>query len=551
MQEVENTMYLTKAQKIVLLSGLLIFVTGAYLTGGLFPQKLQEIKGDALYNWWLKSLLRDLGAALMVITIIVAGFRRVKTSGTSARRILFLCVGYGMIAFFLTLHGIAYVQSGKILQRLDFSEVIAGMEKVLEQKDLPETKRRVLLHKLAESLYLQTGEQIEVVTRDNNVVMFKPSKEVLRFKKHNDLSRQLTGWMKFQSRSSIIIWMGVALLSTLFGVFMPFKSFPESGRGAREPEQRLYTSETVNDRGAETAIDVLCVGHACYDLVFSLDNHPGADEKVFASALVACGGGPAANAAVAVSRLGCRSAFFGYLGNDIYGQKHLREFIHEQVVTRFIVRGESPTPLSSILVKPDGNRTVVNYKDDTDPLKYDSSDISMCRPRVMLFDGHEPDLSRHLVAYAHKQQIPTILDAGSVHQGTRELASQVDYLVAAWKFAQNLSGEKEPEKALSQLSGLAPAVVITLGEKGLVWQNKGTTGRMGAFPVHAVDTTGAGDAFHGAFAAGLAMGKSWPELLKYASAAAALTCSGFGARLAMPDAKKVEQLLNESEPVLR
>jgi sulfofructose kinase len=123
-------------------------------------------------------------------------------------------------------------------------------------------------------------------------------------------------------------------------------------------------------------VDVLCVGRASYDLVFSLDHHPEADEKTLASRFFSCGGGPAANAAVTVSRLGYTAAFAGYLGDDFYGQKRFQEFQEEGVLTDFVVRGPSPTPLSAILVKPDGRRTVVNFKGNTEPLGASAIDFS-------------------------------------------------------------------------------------------------------------------------------------------------------------------------------
>ncbi|MDD5631094.1 MAG: PfkB family carbohydrate kinase, partial [Methylococcales bacterium] len=103
-------------------------------------------------------------------------------------------------------------------------------------------------------------------------------------------------------------------------------------------------------------IDVLCVGHASYDLVFSVDHHPAEDEKIVAGGFVSCGGGPAANAAVTVAKLGFKSAFSGYLGQDLYGEKHYQELVGLGVNADLISRGTSPTPLSTVLVKPDGKR---------------------------------------------------------------------------------------------------------------------------------------------------------------------------------------------------
>ncbi|HYE34959.1 carbohydrate kinase family protein [Methylocaldum sp.] len=294
-------------------------------------------------------------------------------------------------------------------------------------------------------------------------------------------------------------------------------------------------------------IQVLCVGHASYDLVFSVPHHPEADEKIFADSLVSCGGGPAANAAVTAARLGYKAAFAGYLGNDLYGHMHLEELRREQVTTNLIVRGSSPTPLSTILVKPDGKRALVNYKGDTRPLPANSIDFSAVAPEVILFDGHEAAVSEPLCAWAKSRGIPTVLDAGSLHKGTEALMFSVDFLVCSEKFARQWLDEDAPERALNRLAERSPAVVITSGEHGLIWKKGIESGSLPAFPVQAVDTTGAGDAFHGAFAAALASGRNWREILRYASAAGALCCTKAGARPGIPDREKVELFLKYQE----
>lgn len=279
-------------------------------------------------------------------------------------------------------------------------------------------------------------------------------------------------------------------------------------------------------------MDVLCVGHASYDLIFSVSHHPAEDEKIFADGFIGCGGGPAANAAVMAARLGLTSAFAGYLGQDLYGDKHHQELAEYGVDTRLVVRGPSPTPLSIILVKPGGKRALINYKGDTRDLPADAVDFSSVTPRVILFDGHEPHLSAALAARARRDNIPTVLDAGSLHEGTSALMDQVDYLVCSEKFARQFA--EDAEAALGHLAELAPAAVITLGEEGLIWQRGKARGIMPAFPIVAADTTGAGDAFHGAFAAAVALGMSWLDILCYASAAGALCCTKTGARLGIP-----------------
>jgi sulfofructose kinase len=279
-------------------------------------------------------------------------------------------------------------------------------------------------------------------------------------------------------------------------------------------------------------VDVLCVGHASYDLVFSVPHHPCDDEKMFADSFVSCGGGPAANAAVMVSILGLRSAFVGYLGNDLYGEMHCQELRENAVVVDKAVHGVSPTPLSMVLVKPDGNRALINYKGGTKPLSEVAVDFSAIKAKVILFDGHEPHISTPLAKLAKAQGIPTVLDAGSVHEGTLALMAKVDYLACSEKFALQLAGDEET--ALGHLAEISPNVVITLGERGLIWRQGGTRGAFPAFSVSVVDTTGAGDAFHGAFAAAVAQGMAWDEVLRYASAAGALCCTKAGARLGLP-----------------
>ena len=297
----------------------------------------------------------------------------------------------------------------------------------------------------------------------------------------------------------------------------------------------------------KTNVDVLCVGHASYDLVFAVGHHPDADEKTFAEKFISCGGGPAANAAVTVSRLGFKSAFAGYLGDDFYGQRHLEELNQAAVNTDLVVRGDSPTPLSVILVKPDGQRTVVNYKGETAPLPADSMNFSRWHPQVILFDGHEPEVALALMKAVKGRRISTVLDAGSVHRGSLKLLEHVDYAVVSHKFARECTGKEDPQQAAIKLGRLVSTVVITLGEAGLVWQTAAGSGSLPAYSIDAVDTTGAGDAFHGAFAAGLAYGKSWEELLTYASAVAALCCTKYGARPAIPTAEGVAKFLKKHQ----
>lgn len=285
--------------------------------------------------------------------------------------------------------------------------------------------------------------------------------------------------------------------------------------------------------------DVLCVGHASYDLVFAVPHHPGPDEKMVADALMGCGGGPAANGAVMAARLGCRTAFAGYLDTGGQGDRHLAELQAEGVDTRLIIRGMDEAPLSVVLVKPGGERALVNYPGTMEKLPEGAVDFSVIQPKAILLDGHQTALSLPLTAIG----VPTVLDAGSFHAQTEALMYRVDYLACSEKFARQWLGADDPGRALDALAERSPAVIITLGERGLIWRRGSETGHMDAFPVQTVDTTGAGDAFHGAFAAGLAQGLGWEETLRQASAAGALCCEVMGARPGLPSRQKLTEFL--------
>jgi sulfofructose kinase len=275
-----------------------------------------------------------------------------------------------------------------------------------------------------------------------------------------------------------------------------------------------------------------------------VDRHPGPDEKSVATGFLGCGGGPAANAAVAVARLGGRAGFAGYLGRDAFGEKHLDELRHEGVDTSLVVRGPAPTPISTVLVKPDGSRSLVNYRADTPPVSVDALNLSHLRFRTLLVDGHEPELALVLLDVARRLGVPVVVDAGSVHEGTRRLVSLADHLVCSEKFATEYTGEPDPVNAARALRAVSPSVVVTLGERGLIWNAGSATGRQSAFVVDAIDTTGAGDAFHGAFALGLARGLRWEETLRFAGAVAALCCTRLGARPALPAGREVDDFLS-------
>lgn len=291
------------------------------------------------------------------------------------------------------------------------------------------------------------------------------------------------------------------------------------------------------------AVDVLCVGYACLDINFKAPHHPATDEKIRAIDMQNCGGGPASNAAVAIARLGGSARFCGYLGKDSFGEAHLRELSEAGVRTETVFRGDVSTPVAAVTIKPDGTRSIIDYKAAKANVPEDFARLSDFPSKVLLLDGHQPAISIRLAEEARALGIPIVLDAGSLHDGTLALINAVDFLIASEKFARQYSQESEPRTALAALDGLCPVVAVTWGASGVYWQDEQGQHHLPAYDIEAVDTTGAGDAFHGAFAWALSQGKTTAQSMRIASATGALTCLKMGARTALPNLASVERLL--------
>jgi sugar/nucleoside kinase (ribokinase family) len=150
-------------------------------------------------------------------------------------------------------------------------------------------------------------------------------------------------------------------------------------------------------------------------------------------------------------------------------------------------------------------------------------------------------------------QAKTILDAGSLRAGTRELAGRVDFLVCSEKFAREFSGVPDLETAERQATALGALhrcnghpVVITCGERGVLHGTGERVERLPALSVEVRDTTGAGDIFHGAFAYGVLKGLPWPETLRLAIATASLSVAERGGRTSIPSLAKVQEELHHA-----
>jgi len=278
-------------------------------------------------------------------------------------------------------------------------------------------------------------------------------------------------------------------------------------------------------------LDVLCIGYACWDITASLNHYPEADEKTTAQSLSQEGGGPAYNASIAVARLGGRSAFAGCIGNDAHGRLQLEELQNEGVDHQATTVSSQPSSLSMIWTSPDGQRALVNHRPELPNLPPPTWSTP---PKCILADGHAPSWTNDALNYF--PDTPWILDAGSLHPGTEELiARHPTYLVTSRKFATAISGSDQPSDWLSCLGNYSSHVAVTMGPEGVIYGHQPECHHLPAERISVLDTNGAGDAFHGAFAYSIARNRSWKQSLQFAMQYATQSCTQRGGHGSYPD----------------
>ena len=276
---------------------------------------------------------------------------------------------------------------------------------------------------------------------------------------------------------------------------------------------------------------VVCLGMAVRDFVFSVPAVPPAAQKTTASAFHRRGGGMAATAAVAASALVGSVEYWGRLGDDETGRE-LRDELESHGVR---VRASSPqgtrTPTASVLVAPDGERMLTVFPgrldDSIDWLPLDH----LAAVQAVHADFRWPQGARALYAAAAARRIPRVLDADVGDPGTvQSLLPLADHIIFSESAFAQLAGEVDVESGLRKIAALTAGVVgVTLGERGSVFRVDGVTHRVPALAVEALDTNGAGDVFHGAYALAVAEGMQALDAIRFASVAAALKCrSGSG-----------------------
>jgi sulfofructose kinase len=300
-------------------------------------------------------------------------------------------------------------------------------------------------------------------------------------------------------------------------------------------------------------IECVGLGLCALDYTFVVDRYPRLDDKIDAVSFSRQGGGPVPTALCTLSKFGAPSAFVGKCGKDNDGKLLRDELRRFGVNIRFLILDpDSRTPRAFIIVdKESGKRTVILDRTETSALSPDELDAAVIqRARFLLIDGREPETSLTAAMLARKADGEVILDAGSPRKNIGDLLPYVDHLVVSNRFSLDFTQEVDPGRAAVKLAHMGfKSVVITSGHRGNVGATSdGQLFQQEAFKVDVVDTTGAGDVFHGAYIYGLVRGWELPRILEFASAAAALKCTRLGGRRGIPELDEVQALIKTTYP---
>jgi len=298
------------------------------------------------------------------------------------------------------------------------------------------------------------------------------------------------------------------------------------------------------------AFDVVGFGLNSIDLMVVVAEYPASNTKQRLQRFARQPGGQMATATATCARLGWRARYVGSFGDDDLGALSKESLINAgvEIGAARTVAGIANQFAVILVDGRSGERTVLWDRDPA--LTYDPADVprdAIVSGRILMVDCHQTAAAAQAARYARQARIPTIVDVERVRPGIADLLQNIDVIVAAQEFPAALTGYEELGKALDAIAREFGALVVTatLGAEGSLTWCGGREIRTPAFQVDCVDTTGAGDVFRGAFAAGCLRSPNddLEDVLTYANAVAALNCRALGSRGGLPTPDEVDRLL--------
>ena len=292
---------------------------------------------------------------------------------------------------------------------------------------------------------------------------------------------------------------------------------------------------------------ILCLGMSALDAIYRVPAIPALPTKILATAFTESGGGMAANASVAVARLGGHAHYWGRVGDDPLGTRILDQLSAEGVDVTGVRRiAGCASPSAAILVDDHGERLVCAYNDprlDPDPTWLPTGQIPAFA--AVLADVRWPEGAAVVLDGARAAGRIAVFD-GDVGppEALVSLAARATHAVFSTSGLALATGIDDPGAGLAKLATKHPGTVgVTLGPAGFLWRGGGVERRVPGYPVRAVDTLAAGDVWHGAFTLALGEGAGVDAAARFANGAAAIKCTRFGGRDGAPTRTEVDALV--------
>lgn len=292
--------------------------------------------------------------------------------------------------------------------------------------------------------------------------------------------------------------------------------------------------------------DLVGLGICSVDFLGLVEKYPAPGEKIPMTAFAKQGGGLTGTALVAAARLGAKTAYIGKLGEDEYSRFVLKEFQQDGVNVEHAIFAESAQPpVAFIHVEQNsGERRIARYWKEFD-LKPEEIEAEIIRNSHILFlEHHFVEVGIFAAGLIKPAGGLIVVDAERNVVGFEQILHSADYIISSQNFATQQTNSADPEQSAYRLQQkYGGIVVVTAGENGAFCRTPENIFYQPAFQVDIVDTTGAGDVFHGAFMVGLMAHWPLPKILEFAAAVAAMKCRGLGGRAMIPSRDEAEEFL--------
>lgn len=281
---------------------------------------------------------------------------------------------------------------------------------------------------------------------------------------------------------------------------------------------------------------VICIGNVTYDITIPFNGFIKENTKYRVKEKIECGGGPASNAAYLLGKWGIKPYFAGLIGNDEFGKKIIKEFEEANVNLKYLdVRGDYNTTTSIIINNQNnGSRTIIACKPENFKMNNIEDEFD-----IILVDGQEYETSYNLIK---KSKGISIIDAGRNTKEVIELAKICDYVVCSKSFGIELTGYTDYTKMYEKLEETFKGIiVVTLEEEGSIVKIDGKIKIIPSIKVKPLDTTGAGDFYHGAFVYGLIQKWNIEEIIKFSNIVGALSTLKVGTRNSVVSLEQINE----------